>query len=216
VKKDYWLKKWQLNDIAFHESHINPDLINYLPSLNLNAGDGVLVPLCGKTKDMLWLAEQGLNVVGVELSNIACNDFFAELNVIPNITEQENFTKYEYNNITLFCGDLFSLSSHDFPTIQAVYDCKALIALSSDMRKKYLHHLVSCLGTQIKFLLLTIETTCIITPPPYLVDSNEVNLLYGFYFNSVARVKCETVFDIPENFRKKGYTDMTESVYIIS
>ncbi len=34
-------------------------------------GRRVLVPLCGKTPDLLWLAEQGNEIVGVELSEIA-------------------------------------------------------------------------------------------------------------------------------------------------
>jgi len=125
MKNNYWLDKWQENDIAFHEQNINADLIAYISELNLKPGDCIFVPLCGKTKDMLWLAEKGFHVIGVELSPIACNDFFTELNITPHITKQSKFTKYQYNNIELLCGDLFNLTSIDLPTIHAVYDCKA-------------------------------------------------------------------------------------------
>jgi thiopurine S-methyltransferase len=50
MKNEYWLNKWQSNDIAFHEQNINPDLIAYIHTLNLHPGDCIFVPLCGKTK----------------------------------------------------------------------------------------------------------------------------------------------------------------------
>jgi thiopurine S-methyltransferase len=77
MKKEYWLNKWKSKDVTFHEQSVNPDLVAYVRELNLRVGDGVLVPLCGKSKDMLWLMESGFHVVGVEFSPIACEEFFA-------------------------------------------------------------------------------------------------------------------------------------------
>jgi len=215
MKNNYWLDKWQTNDIAFHEQDINADLIAYANELNLKPGEHIFVPLCGKTKDMLWLAERGFHVAGIELSPIACSDFFAELNVTPDITTQSKFTKYQFNNIELFCGDLFNLTNSDLPIIHAVYDCKALIALPPDLRKRYIDHIVSCTGTKIRILLLTRETNCQVKPPPFPVNKNEVNSLYGPYFD-VQLLKCVSITDIPERLIKKGYSEMTESVYLIS
>lgn len=215
MEENYWLEKWQKNDIPFHEQHINADLITFVNELKLNPGDCIFVPLCGKTKDMLWLAEKGFHVVGAELSPIACNDFFAELNISPHVTKESKFTKYQYNNIELLCGDLFNLTSSDLPIIHAIYDCKALIALPSELRKKYVEHLIACLGTKIKILLLTIETNSQVKPPPFPVSKAEVNSLYGSYFD-VKPLKCISITDIPERLVKKGYTEMTESVYLIS
>jgi len=215
MKNNYWLDKWQTNDIAFHEQDINADLIAYVNELNLKPGEHIFVPLCGKTKDMLWLADRGFHVIGVELSPIACSDFFAELNITPHITTQSKFTKYQYNNIELFCGDLFDLTNSDLPIIHAVYDCKALIALPSDLRKRYIDHIVSCAGTKIRILLLTRETNCQVKPPPFPVNKDEVNLLYSSYFD-VELLKHLPITDIPERLVKKGYAEMTESVYLIS
>ena len=204
MEKEYWLKKWQSDDIAFHESRITPDLIAYLHELNLKAGDTIFVPLCSKSKDMLWLAEQGFHVVGLEVSPVACADFFAELNVTPHITRQSKFTQYEFNNIELLCGDIFELSKTDLSAIHAVYDCKALIALPPDTRKKYVDHLAQCLGTKIKILLLIRESSCKVSPPPYPVGSAEINLLYGRYFDYITQLKRISVNDIPERLIKKG------------
>lgn len=215
MENNYWLDKWKKNDIAFHEQCVNADLITYINELNLKPGDYIFVPLCGKTKDILWLAEKGFHVIGVELSLIACNDFFTELNTKPHITKQSNFTKYQYNNIELLCGDLFNLTSFDLPNIHAVYDCKALIALPSDLRKNYVDHIVACVGTKIRILLFTRETNCQVKPPPFPVNQAEINLLYGSYFD-VQLLKHTTMTDIPERLIKKGYLEMTESVYLIS
>jgi thiopurine S-methyltransferase len=215
TEKEYWLNKWRSNDIAFHEQDINPDLIAYIHTLNLYSGDYIFVPLCGKTKDMVWLANEGFHVIGVELSPIACDEFFSEMNISPQITQQSKFIRYKHNNIELLCGDLFDLTKTDLPTIHAIYDCKALIALPNDLRKKYVNHIMSCLGTKIKILLLTMESNCHVKPPPYSVNSNEIDLLYGNYFN-VQLLKSESIRDIPERLVKKGYLEMRESVYLIS
>jgi len=215
MENDYWLSRWQENDIPFHEKEVNADLVAYIEQLNLHPGDSVFIPLCGKTRDMLWLAEQGFHVVGVELSAIACRDFFAELNIKPNITKENKFTKYQYKNIELFCGDLFDLTSKDVPRIQAVYDCKALIALPPDLRKKYVGHFVKCCGNKIRILLLTRETNRQVVAPPYPIDEAEINMLYGPYFN-VQLLKSQQIEKIPERLINKGYTEMLEAVYLMA
>lgn len=215
MENKYWLNKWQSKDIAFHEQNVSSDLITYIEALSLQSGDGILVPLCGKTKDIVWLANKGFHVIGVELSPIACDEFFTEMNATPQITQQSKFTSYKYTNIELLCGDLFDLTGINLPNIHAIYDCKALIALPEDVRKRYVNQLVACLGTKIKILLLTIESSCHINPPPYSVDSKEINLLYGTYFN-IQQLKSVSVQDIPEKLTKKGYLEMRENVYLVS
>ena len=215
MEKDYWLKKWQSQDIAFHQQNINPDLITYIHKLNLQLGDCILVPLCGKTRVMLWLADKGYHIIGVELSSIACIDFFSEMNIKPEITENHKFMKYRHDNIELLCGDIFDLAPDDLPTTHAVYDCKALIALPQVMRKKYVDHLVTCLGNKIDILLITIESNCKDIGPPFSVTNDEVNSLYDPYFN-VQQLQFTPISQIPEHLIKKGYDEMKESVYLIS
>jgi thiopurine S-methyltransferase len=211
----YWLNKWEANDIAFHEKGTNPDLINYICELNLHPGDSVFVPFCGKSRDMLWLAEMDLNVIGVELSTIACNDFFSELNITPNIIQTTKFSIYQHENIKLFCGDLFDLTMTDLLSVKAVYDCKALIALPSDLRKKYIDHIISCTGRKIRILLLTRESHSIVSPPPFPIDKDELDLLFHPNFD-VKQLKHLPISIIPERLVKKGYADIIEGVYLIA
>lgn len=212
MNNEYWLKKWELGDIAFHEQDITNDLKLYIEKLALNEGDSIFVPLCGKTKDLVWLADKGFHVIGVELSSIACNEFFEELQISPTVTKQNKFIKYQYKNIVILCGNLFDLIKDDLPLVKAIYDCKALIALPTDIRIRYVKHLVSCFGTKIRILLLTRETTCDVKPPPFPVNKNEVEFLYSPYF-SVQQLKHISVSNIPERLLKKGYAEMMESVY---
>jgi hypothetical protein len=83
------------------------------------------------------------------------------------------------------------------------------------MRQKYVDHLVACVGDQIKLLLLTVESRCKVDGPPFSIDSKEVDLLYGRYFNiqQLSHVPCK---NIPKHLVKKGYAEMTESTYLIS
>lgn len=48
-----------------------PPLKTYWPSLEIEQNATVLVPLCGKTLDIDWLVDQGYDIIGVDVSEIA-------------------------------------------------------------------------------------------------------------------------------------------------
>jgi len=83
MQPDFWHQRWQDNQIGFHRDAPLPLLLAYWPALGLAAGSQVFVPLCGKSLDMLWLAEQGYRVLGVELSELAIRQFFDERGLSP-------------------------------------------------------------------------------------------------------------------------------------
>ena len=82
MSNQQWKAKWKRDDIAFHQSEINPLLPQFWPTLGLTVGDTVLVPLCGKSLDMDWLLAAGYKVFGIELSNIAIQAFFATILIL--------------------------------------------------------------------------------------------------------------------------------------
>ena len=86
MEAEFWLERWRDGRTHFHQSRVTPLLQKYWPSLALPAGSTVLVPLCGKSLDMLWLAEQRHRVLGVELSELAFTQFFSEHRFEPHIT----------------------------------------------------------------------------------------------------------------------------------
>ncbi|MGD8547546.1 MAG: thiopurine S-methyltransferase, partial [Thiohalophilus sp.] len=71
MEPDFWHERWENNLIGFHSNEVNPYLRTHWSKLSLEPAARVLVPLCGKSLDLIWLAEQGYQVVGVELSPIA-------------------------------------------------------------------------------------------------------------------------------------------------
>jgi len=108
MQAEFWYNCWENNRIAFHSHLVNPHLQRYWQTLNLKAGSRILVPLCGKSNDMLWLLAQGYQVVGAELSLKAVTAFFADNNLQPIIRELPGFTVFETEDIQLFCGNFLT------------------------------------------------------------------------------------------------------------
>lgn len=215
MEKEYWLNKWQANDIHFHQSTINPYLMKFRKLLDLHTGSCILVPLCGKTKDIFWLADQGYKVIGVELSPIACEDFFREIDVDPEIIKGQNHLLYQHQNIQIYCGDIFDISRNDFPAINAIYDCRALVALPQDIRRKYVEHLFTLTGSVFHYFLITTESSFDVQGPPFSISAQEVNELFGQH-GKIQQLERIINQKIPNNLIAKGYRDFIETAYLIS
>lgn len=128
---EFWHDRWATNQLGFHEGAPNALLVRHWPSLD--AGKRVLVPLCGKSHDMEWLAAQGHEVVGVELSPVACAAFFSERGLVPEVTRAGAFTRYRHGAITILQGDIFDLEGE----YDALWDRAAMIALPGPVRERY-------------------------------------------------------------------------------
>jgi len=152
-----WLQLWQDNDTDFHQTSVNPLLIKFWPEFDLNPNSRVFIPLCGKSLDILWLAQQGHQVIGVELSAIAVKSFFSENKLTPTKKRQGKFTVWRHKNITIFCGDFFSLKPTDLGHIDSVFDRAALTALPQVLRQPYVEHLGKITPKQSDIFLLTTE-----------------------------------------------------------
>jgi len=179
---DFWLSRWREGRIGFHQTHVSPELPQYWPAVNAPAGGRVLVPLCGKSLDMLWLAEQGFDVLGVELSPLAVEQFFEE-NKLParqwsSTIGPHHQANYRNQKIEILCGDIFALDAATLATCSAVFDRGALVALPKDMRHRYAQHVYSHLAANYRGLLLTLDYAPEQTDsPPFSVDNEEVQRL---------------------------------------
>ena len=71
VTNKLWVNRWKQNDTGSHQLRINPLLRRFLPQLDPPANEKILVPLCAKSHDMDLMADDGYQVMGVELSKIA-------------------------------------------------------------------------------------------------------------------------------------------------
>ena len=152
-----WLQLWRDRQTDFHQKTVNKFLIKFWSGLNLDKGSRVFVPLCGKSLDMLWLARQGYEVIGVELSPIAVKAFFRENHLQPTRRRMGKFTLWEHGNITILCGDYFALNKLDLGHVDIVYDRAALTALPEDIRKLYVVQLRLIVPDTADVFLLTTE-----------------------------------------------------------
>lgn len=214
MDKEYWQQKWQTQDTRWHQPAAHPLLQAYASRLKLRKGDTILVPLCGKTKDMIWLAEQGYHVIGVEISPIACDDFFSEWQVSVTKKSVGSFIHYQHQDLEIYCGDIFDLTAQQLPSIQAIFDCRALVALPEALHQRYLQHLFDCAGQEALLFLLTVESTSKVIGPPFSVNEDAVRTLLAGHrrIELLARTINPVV---PKHLIAKGYQDFIEAAYLI-
>ncbi|MGC2048613.1 MAG: thiopurine S-methyltransferase [Gallionella sp.] len=215
MKKDFWLERWDRGEIGFHQDEVNPYLIQFWQELHLARDSPVFVPLCGKTRDMPWLREQGYQVLGVELSTIAVQAFFKESGYSPQHVRKGKFDHYDAEGIRILCGDFFDLGKDDLANVGAVYDRASLIALPPEMRVRYVRHLVGILPPATQILLITVDyPQTEMQGPPFSVTSSEVELLYRDY----AEVRLLAQLDVLANnlrFRERGMTRLNENIFLL-
>jgi thiopurine S-methyltransferase len=183
MEKDFWLQRWNLNRIGFHQNDVNPWLVEYYSRLGLRPRDRILVPLSGKSRDMLWLAGRGNGVIGVELSPLAVEAFFRENEMVPERREADRFVGYRSGEIELLQGDFFDLSPDDLEGVTAAYDRAAIVALPEGLRRRYAEHLATLLPAGARILMLTFEyPEGSRQGPPFSVTQQEIMKLFADAF----------------------------------
>lgn len=181
----YWLKKWEINDIRFHQDRPHAQLMKNFESLPVGK---VLVPLCGKSLDMLWLRSQGHQVVGVELSALACEAFFSENEISFTKMNRGEFCVYAGEGFTIWCGDFFKLPDEAMDGVTAIYDRAALMALTPEDQRTYANQIVRCAKlnkkTALQMLLITVEyPEGAAQGPPFSILEQDIRRLYGETFD---------------------------------
>lgn len=213
---EFWLERWRHGHTHFHQNRITPLLQKYWPALALPTDSRVLVPLCGKSLDMLWLAEQGHRVLGIELSSLAVEQFFTENDLRPEVHDTPLGRHYIAGSLEIICGDIFAL---DFATLNecvGVYDRAALIALPSDMRKRYTDHVYAQLADNYRGLLLTLDYQQEqMAGPPFSVSDSEVQALYTAH-SDASLLDRRSILDKEPKFAERGLTALDTLVYRLS
>jgi len=213
MEADFWLQRWEANQIGFHQDEVNLHLERHWPGLGLAPGSRVLVPLCGKSRDLLWLAGQGHAVIGVELSEIAVRDFFAENGLEATVREQGPFREWRCDEIRILQGDFFDLDTRLLGAVAGVYDRAALVALPANMRGRYVAHLYQLLRRGTRMLLVSMEyPQDEMEGPPFSVSAEEIRERYGAGF-AVEEIDRIDILDENPRFRERGLTRLVETVF---
>lgn len=202
---DDWLQRWSEGRIGWHEDEGNANLKKHWRA----SGCRVLVPMCGKTPDLVWLAEQGNDVVGVELSRLAVEAFFEEQELGYDI-EDGDIPVYRARRlpIIIYCGDLFELEGLN---CDAHYDRGALVATTAERRPDYARQVNALLGPMPEQLIIVLEyDQAIAEGPPFSVPADE---LLEYWPDLVCLEAYEDIANGPPKFREAGLEEMFELVW---
>ncbi|MFN3712801.1 MAG: thiopurine S-methyltransferase [Alcanivoracaceae bacterium] len=209
MEPQFWLERWRRGEIGFHLPRPHPKLVRHWHRVAGQPGAPVLVPLCGKSLDMGWLAAEGHDICGVELSGEALQTFASEAGL--SVAKQaDGFAGAGWQ---LYCGDWFNFTAEQ--PFSLFYDRSALIALPAPMRERYVAHLLEQLTADARGLLITLEYDQVaMEGPPFSVQASEVRQ----HFAGRARVTELERADILQHeprFKERGLSRLEEVVWLV-
>jgi thiopurine S-methyltransferase len=193
-KLEPWDQRWSAGKTAWHKTDVHASLQKYCDEYVLNdivAGGRILIPLCGKTVDMVFLAKKRPigEVVGIDGISKAIEEFIQEQSSeveIKKVDPVQGYGKYQGDKITLLTGDFFNITMDiigDASTLfDGVWDRGALVAIQPSLREQYIDQI----GTFIrkpngKYLIATVvrPNNDITSGPPFSIDETELRRLFG-------------------------------------
>ena len=178
MEPEFWHARWKEGRTGFHEGKPNVFLARHDDVLGPHTT--VLVPLAGKSVDMLHLAGLGHQVLGVELSEQAVTDFFNDNGLDATTTQVGAYDVWTAGPITVLVGDFFALTPDFMAGVTALYDRAAIVALPSEMRERYAAHLRALMPAGATGLVVTFDyPQDLMDGPPFAVTSAELRKLYA-------------------------------------
>jgi thiopurine S-methyltransferase len=175
MEPEFWRSRWDEGKIGFHAPDPHQDLEAFGDRW---LGDGprrVLVPLCGKSVDLWWLAERGHQVVGVELIPKAVDALFAERGVATEREIVGPYTLIRGGGVEVLVGDALRLPEASLAPFDRVWDRAALVALPPEMRAAYVASVQAVTAPSAAVLLNTFEyDPSVMQGPPFSVPEHEV------------------------------------------
>lgn len=213
MEQKFWLERWEKGETGWHRDEVHPELPAHWPLLALPAKARVFVPLCGASPDMAWLAAQGHEVIGVELSRLAIEAFLARHRVKHIVMEDHGFRTYLGGRYQIWQGDLFALPDDALAGIDAVYDRASLVALPEEMRRRYARFLAERIAPGVPGLLISFSyDQNKMSGPPFSVPASAVDDLLAADFDITALSNSDA---LDESLKKRGLTAVQESSYLL-
>jgi thiopurine S-methyltransferase len=207
---DFWLRRWENKETAWHESKPNPVLVTHAHQLALPKGRRMFLPFCGKTLDISWLLSRGYRVSGAELSQLAVEQLFMDLGVQPDIASAGELEQWSATNLEIFVGDIFALSQKALGGVDAVYDRAALVALPADLRSRYTAHLMALTNKAPQLLVCYDYDQHLMDGPPFSVSGDEIRRHYAKTYDVRLLASTEVSGGL------KGRCPATETVWLLA
>ena len=244
-----WAKGWNSGRYSvpgqgFHQADVHPYLAKHFSLLQLNPNDDifqqqrVLIPLCGKTVDMIYFArDKKISAIGLEGIPRAINEFDEIVNcskekdkAILHKDAQHHWKPSGNGFIGIVEGDALNFKVDDKGAVDAIWDRAALIALSPEDRAAYVSMLNQSLKAGGRVLLTVVEHDMMMSPkedessnnnnlipygPPYSFTSEDVRSLYiQFDFTFLEELEREDKLENETRWKEKGATIFQEVCYL--
>ena len=107
---------------------------------------------------------------------------FVPLCGTPEITNHGTLTCYQGANLTVWVGDIFTLTPEQLGTVNAVYDRAALVALPLSMRVRYTQHILQLANKAQQLVVVFEYQQSEFSGPPFNVTANELHQHYDAYY----------------------------------
>lgn len=227
---------------GWHKESVHPMLRKYGGRFNFSLNDNengqqqqmkVLVPLCGKTVDMHFLAKQdsvsqvfGVDGVIKALTEFSDENPELEIKAVNELTKTGSYQQLVGNSISLLKGDFFALNEDDSDgKVDAVWDRASMVAIKPTLRKFY----VETIGRVVKpggsILLVTFDRRvgtdeAKSAGPPFSINEEEVRNLYNLpWVESIELLEEVNEFDANpgsrDRWEKQGLSEMFEICFLI-
>ena len=187
MKHEFWNDRWRQGQIGFHLGQPHDWLV--AAAGRFPAAARVYVPLCGKTVDLVWLRDQGHEVIGCEFVASAVHDFLREQNLAARTEHRgegdSRYACHQTPGLSVLQGDALNLdAAHLGGPVDVVFDRAALVALDPACRRRYVDGLVRLLrpGGHILLIAFAYDQSRV-DGPPWSVDADTIERLFGDRFS---------------------------------
>lgn len=198
VNLERWYGRWSTGTTRWHRSTVHPALLEHIEKDDTDVlvpgtkGARILVPLCGKTVDLAYLAASNKveTVVGVDGIRKALDEF-AQEHAALNVREIKNesistnknikFERFQGDSIVLLKGDFFDLDDTVVTEkFDVVWDRAAMVAIQPALRQDYVGIIRKVLkrGGTVLLSVYVRPDGSKTKGPPFLIDEEEVRRLY--------------------------------------
>ena len=213
MEHQFWNERWSANRIGFHQPTGHPRLPSLLDAFK---GGRVLVPLAGKTIDVVTLHERGYDVVAIEFVETAVRAFAEEhpdLGLKP--VDGPMGLEMVGPRLRFIAGDFFRVDAEMAGQFDLVYDRAALVALPPVDRERYVSHVRSLIAPTGQVLLFTFEyNQAEMSGPPFSVPAPVVESLYAGA--NILDRDSHDVIEKASMLRERGLTALTEWRFTIA
>lgn len=180
MQAEFWHQCWQQQRTGFHQTEIHSLLPVLLSQVNWPHNGAIFAPLCGKSLDLWWLSQHG-KVIGAELSELACQQFYQQQEQTFSVKPDGKVQRFCHPAVDIWQGDYFSLQPDQLGEVGLIYDRAAIIALPEQMRLDYVQQLRRLCKGSVSLLLLSLEyPQQEMSGPPFNVTEAEIRSLFSF------------------------------------